>query len=470
MLFLPELALLTTGLIFFVLSLTTPGKDKLHGAAILSAVVVLVSSLFSLHETGMLFYDSYSVTLYSQLFKLILAVAALLVLIIGRSFPNIKDNIRAEYYLFFFLSLLGLTMLVSSVEFLAILISLELSSFTTYLMVAMRADGNDSSPHNEAAIKYLLYGVMATGFMLFGMSYLFGLTGSTHLAEIQSNLPALVGQPTTMISLALVISGFFYKLAIFPFQFWVPDVYEGGADETTAFVATLPKIAAVAVLIRLTTLIDTHSSVMVNLLLGVALLSMFYGNFSALVQKDIKRLLGFSGIAHAGFILLGVLLFNHAGYTSAIYYVIGYALMNLTCFFTICSISENNKNLEISDFIGLHKRSPLLATTFAAGLFALAGIPPFIGFTGKFMLLAGALKAGFLIPVIFAALNTALALYYYLSVVRVSFCTDTTFEPQKLLMPIGHKILCLFFITTLLFIGLFPTKLLDLIGLALTTL
>jgi NADH-quinone oxidoreductase subunit N len=235
----------------------------------------------------------------------------------------------------------------------------------------------------------------------------------------------------------MVMLGFFYKLAIFPFHFWVPDIYEGAANETTAFIAAVPKIAATAVLVRIVSMISAEGQTIVNLLLICAICSMFYGNLSALAQKDIKRMLGFSGISHAGFILFGLLTLQPQGYSTTIFYIIGYAVMSLTCFLVICSVASSGENLGIEDFTGLHKRSPLLAVTLAIGLFALAGIPPFVGFTGKFMLLVNAFKQGHILAVVLAAINTAIAIYYYLSVVRVAYCTD----PEKEIVPITPGVL-----------------------------
>lgn len=470
-LFLPELVLLAAGLIFFILTLKTPDRGTLHTAASLSAITVFLTTLFTLGETGSLFFDAYRITFFSQLFKAMLSGSALMILATSRGFVGIKDKIAAEYYMFFFTAVLGLVMLVSSVELIAILVALELSSFATYIMVAMRNDSIDGAQHNEAGIKYLLYGVMATGFMLFGMSYIYGLTGTTRLDILAEKLPALMNQPIAVVSFILMLAGIFYKLALFPFQLWVPDVYEGAADETAAFIATLPKLGSVAVLIQIAMLPEINTSQLASILVLCAIASMFYGNFSALVQKDIKRLLGFSGIAHGGFILLGILLFEKSGYTNAIYYSAGYVLMNLACFVTICTLAKGGKNLTTDDFIGLHQKSPLLAITFTTGLFALAGIPPFIGFTGKFMLLAGGLKAGYLIPVILAALNTALALYYYLSIVRLTYCTnDDNEEVEKINLTSSQKWYCLFLVGAIILLGVLPGKFLSIIGVALQSL
>ena len=422
--FLPELTLLGAGLIIFLLSLGKTDTDTIKTFAIGLGTAVFAATLLSIGQEGTLFFDSYKVDLYSQVFKTLIAGAMLIVLILGRKLKDISHSVHPEYYLFLFMSVLGLMMLVSSIELLAIFVALELSSFAAYIMVAMRDDSGNYRFQMEAGIKYLLFGVTATGFMLFGMSYLFGLTGSTQLSIVMERLSSMYDQPAAVIAILMVLAGFFYKLAIFPFHFWVPDVYEGAANETTAFIASVPKLAAVALLIRIVSMINGEGQVIVNILMVCALLSMFYGNLSALVQTDIKRMLGFSGIAHAGFVLLGILTFQISGYANALYYITGYVVMNLTCFLVICSISSKGENVQINDLCGLHKRSPLLALTLAVALFALAGIPPFVGFMGKFMLLTGALKEGYLILVILAAINTAIAIFYYLSVIRVTFCTD----------------------------------------------
>lgn len=456
MLFLPELTILGGCLVFFLLTLGQPSAATVRNSAIACAVAILCTTLICLNQDGELFYGVYRVDLFSQTFKVLIAASALIVLLFGNSLAGIKDDSRPEYYLFYFTSCLGLIMLVSSVELLAVFISLELSSFAVYIMVPMRQTSNGITFQMEAGIKYLLFGVMATGVMLFGMSYIFGLTGSTSLDVIVQSLPSLAAQPAAAIALLMVMAGFFYKLAIFPFHFWVPDVYEGSANETTAFIAAVPKLAAVALLVRLTALASSQGEVVINLLMVCAVLSMFYGNLSALVQKDIKRLLGFSGIAHAGFILLGLLTLKTSGYANSLYYITGYALMNLACFLVICQIAGTGQNIAITDFSGLHKRAPLLALTLTISLFSLAGIPPFVGFTGKFMLLVGALREKHLLLVILAAINTAIAIYYYLSVVRLAYCSDND-NPQTIETGFITNSLSLLLIAVIVIMGILPS-------------
>lgn len=429
MLFAPELGLLVGSLILFVISVSENGAEQARKWTLGVALFSLVAAFAAFGQQGTIFYAAYEVDHFSQLFKLLILGGLVVVMLIGEDLKGVNKEVRPEYYLFLLLSTLGLVMLVSCVELLSFFIALELSSYSLYLLVPMRDDRGGLRGQMEAAIKYILFGVVATGIMLFGMSYLFGLTGTTYFAELMPKLHALSGEPAVLVGIVMVMGGFFYKLGVFPFHFWVPDVYQGSSNETTAFIASVPKLGAVAMLIRITTLVAPGNEIVVKLLMVLAVASMFYGNLAALVQKDVKRMLGFSGIAHAGFVLLGLLTLNENGYATAMYYIFGYVVMNLACFMVICTVSREGENVLIEDLSGLHKRSPVLALTLAVGMFALAGIPPFVGFMGKFMLLAGALQQGHLPLVILAALNTAIAIYYYLSVVRVAFCNDPEERP-----------------------------------------
>jgi len=473
MVFLPELTIMAAGLVFFGFSLTTSKPEVVRNTAYVFYSILSLVCLGSLqvHSCGgELFFGAFRVDMFSQLGKLAIALAALVVVVISGGHEGIKKQFFPEYQLFQAVAVLGLMMLISSVDLLAIFVSLELSSFAVYIMVPIRHDQNGKLVIQvEAGIKYLLFGVLATGFMLFGMSYIYGLTGSTNLAVIAERIPDLPHAPALIIPAVMVMAGFFYKLAFFPFHFWVPDVYEGASNETTAFIAAVPKIAAVALLIRLAALFGSGGESIGVVLSGCAILSMFYGNLSALVQKDMKRMLAFSGIAHAGFVMLGVLTFQTLGYATAAYYIFGYMLMTLACFMVICCISQNGGNVAISDFTGLYHRSPLLAMTLLVSLFSLAGIPPFIGFTGKFMLLVGAFKAGHYVLVTLAAINTAIGIYYYLSVVRLTFCTaDESQEPVIINKPNrfmqGISLALLF---AIIYFGVLPSHFLNMMQYAL---
>lgn len=460
---LPELIIITAATAFFALSLLKKiDFAQAKNAAIFFGIMAIIGTLINFDYQETLFLGSYEVDHYSQLFKLMISFGLTVVLIFGQDLKDIEDSIRPEYYLFLFLSALGLMMLVSSIELITIFVSLELSSFALYLLVPMRSDQQGVRMQMEAGIKYILFGVMATGFMLFGMSYIFGLTGSTYLSEIVTGLQT-APQPAALFAVIMVLGGFFFKLAVFPMHFWVPDIYEGASNETTGFIATVPKLGAVALLIRIVSLASGQTQFLIYLLMILALLSMFYGNLSALVQKDVKRLLGFSGISHAGFILLGLLTMDKSGYAVAIYYISGYVIMNLACFLVLCNVSEKGENLQIEDLKGLHKRQPVLAFILATGLFALAGIPPFVGFMGKFMLLTGALQAGamskpYLLLVILAAVNTGIAIYYYLSVVRVTYTTDPEDKPDVQVDGFTQTV-GVFLVLLIIMLGAMPAKL-----------
>ena len=469
MVILPELVLLTGALAFFLISLSkNPDQNVVKFTAIFSGLATCIAACLAFRSQASLFYGAYAVDQYSQFFKALIALALALLLIANQNLKDINVRVRPEYYLFQLLSALGLMMLVSSVELIAIFVSLELSSFALYLLVPMRDDQSGLRIQMEAGIKYILFGVMATGFMLYGMSYLFGLTGTTYLKDVILFLSSGQLQPAVTVAVLLILGGFFYKLAVFPLQFWVPDIYQGASNETTAFIATVPKLGAVALLIRFLTIPIGEPHFLLQLLTVVALCSMFYGNLSALVQKDIKRMLGFSGIAHAGFVILALAAMNGEGYSLAIYYIAGYILMNLACFLVICAVSQRGENLNIDDFNGLYRRQPVLAFILAVGLFGLAGIPPFVGFMGKFMILTSALRAGHLVVVCLAAMNTAIAIYYYLSVVKAAYTADAESQPGVTVHPV-IQLVGILLVVAIILLGTFPAGFIDLAGSAVKT-
>lgn len=461
LLFLPEIFMLLGILVLFHLSVAGADGGRARLAALIFAAGTAVLSLLCLGQQGTILFGAYQVDLFSQVIKVILSLGLTAVLLIGRELKDIRNEIRPEYYMFMLGSVTGLMMLVSSAELLTLFLALELSSYCLYMMVPMRDDSKGRRIQMEAAVKYVVFGVVASGVMLFGMSYLFAMGGSTHFVELIPVLSGMLDNPAVLAGIVMVMAGFFYKLAIFPFHFWVPDVYQGASNETTAFIASLPKIAAAAMLIKVSSLAMPGNDLLVGGLMVLAVLSMFYGNLSALVQTDIKRMLGFSGIAHAGFILVGVLTLGEAGYSAALYYATGYVVMSLACFLVICNISQQGENVKIEDLSGLYKRAPLLALVLGVGMFALAGIPPFVGFMGKFLLLTSALAEGYLLLVILGAINTAIAIYYYLSVVRVAYTSEPEQRPVISLNPTG-KALGVVLIVIIIALGVLPGPALDL--------
>lgn len=466
--FLPELVLLLGALVLFLLTLSDAQGRSARRTALGVAAAAVVASVICLREHAVLFSGAYRVDGFSQLLKLVLTGGLTAILLVSGELPDIREAIRAEYYLFLTLSVTGLVTLVSCIDAITLVIALELSSFPLYLMVAMRRERERQRAQMESAVKYIMFGVAANGIMLFGLSYLFGLTGTTSIPLMVAKLTPVVTSPLAIAGLTLTFAGFLYKLAVFPFHFWTPDVYQGASNETTSLIASLPKIGAIAVLVRFVALATPAHGTIATILTCLAIGSMFYGNLIALAQKDLKRLLGFSAIAHAGYAMVGFVSLSDAGYAAALYYVTGYTVMVLACFVVISRVSRDGRNVAIDDLAGLHRRSPLLAVTLIVGLFGLAGIPPFVGFMGKLSLLTAALAQGHLALVVIAMINAAIAVYYYLSVVRKAVFGESA--DAAVAAPItldwSTRGLCVGLIAAIVILGVAPGRVLDRFGTA----
>lgn len=460
MVILPELYILAYS-IFFLLASLRKDKVELLDYARLGAGVGLFLTILSLGAAGEILGATYRVDLFSQVFKLFIMTGLTLVLFSGGNRGDAPREFGAEYFMFLGFSTLGLMMLVSAVELISLVIALEISSFSLYVIVPLRQA--QTKTQTEAAMKYLFFGALSTGIMLYGMGYLYGLAQSTYLAEILAKLPGMIGQPLVIFALLMVLAGFFFKLSLFPLHFWTPDIYEGSSNRTATFIATLPKLAAAALLIRIVQLAPPEAVDFTQVLMVLAAGSMTLGNLVGLVQKDLKRLLAYSGIAHAGYLMLGLIAFSGDGYAAVIYYSLVYLFMNLGAFFVILVLARGGENLQVEDLAGLARRSPLLALTLAVCAFALAGIPPTGGFTGKFFLFISAFEAGHLAIVIIAAVNTVISIFYYLNLVRVSYSREATSnEPVNL--SFTEKALCWLFLVAILYLGILPFGLLDFFG------
>jgi NADH-quinone oxidoreductase subunit N len=462
--FLPELVLLGGALVLFVVTLGESRGRTARGVALVTAFAAMLACVTSLEQDAWLFSNAYRVDLFSQVLKLAFACGFGLILLLSGKLPDIRDEVRPEYYLFLTISVCGLTMLVSCIDLITMVVALEVSAFPLYLMVPMRRERAGQRTQMESAIKYMMFGIAANGIMFFGMSYLYGLTGTTHLPTLMARLTPVLTTPLAITGIALTLCGLFFKLAIFPFHFWTPDVYQGAANETSGLIASLPKLGGVAILFRLVSLSvsDAHpfNNTLALLLTLLAAGSMFYGNLVALMQKDFKRLLGFSGIAHAGYALIGFVAMNEAGYSAAIYYLLGYVLMVLACFVVICRVSRDGMNVSIGELAGLHRRSPLLAVTLAVGVFALAGMPPFVGFMGKLNLLTAAWARGYSTLVLVAVINAAIAVYYYLCVVREAWFRDPGDLPV-IRLDWSTRALCVLLMAGILAMGVMPSPVME---------
>lgn len=459
---LPELNALLIAVIFLILSVTKGRINPAPGAQVLSLLLLLVSAM-TVGAQGSFFSGAYRVDLFSQVFKVLLACGLAFVLLMLDRRQETEEEYGAEFYMFLTFSVLGLMMLVSSVELISIVISLEVSSYSLYVILPLRK--GRTRVQIEGSIKYLFFGAISTGVMLYGMGYLYGLTGSTFLVDIGRAMPSLLTSPAGILAIVLTMAGFFFKLSLFPLHFWAPDVYEGASNSTTSFIATVPKIAAAALLIRVASLAAPGSPDVVNVLIVLAALSMTFGNLVGLVQKDIKRLLAYSGIAHAGYLMLGILALSGEGKAAAIFYSAIYLIMNLACLYVVIILSKAGENVTTEGLVGLSRRAPLLALTLAVSAFSLAGIPPTGGFTGKLFLLTSAFRAGHLFIVIVGAVNTVLSVFYYLNLVRMSYSKETTLG-ETVHLSLHEKALCVIFILLILYMGIIPYGLFSVFKLA----
>lgn len=454
---LPELILLVGLSGLFVLTLTS-GRERL--ALAISGIVTGLAALAllaTLGSGGEFFGGAYRVDGFSRMVQLVVVLAYGGCLVVNRTLHGIRPEVRAEYFFLLAASVFGLMILAGSVDLIVLVVALELSSFPLFLLIAMRREEHGQRVQMEAAIKYMMFGVGASGLMLFGMSYLYGLGGTTSIPLLAANLAAMPSHPLLLIGLLMSVAAFFYKLAVFPFHFWTPDVYEGASHETATVIAALPKIVVLALLVRFLSMIDGLDSGIVLLAAVMAAASMFFGNLLALLQTDFKRLLGFSAIAHGGYTLVGVATLGAAGYAAALYYMTGYVFSVLACFLVINRVAADGSNPSIRELAGLHHRSPLLAATLLAGVFSLAGIPPFVGFMGKFSILFAAWESGLGWLVLLALINTVIAAYYYLGIIRETFFGGESAGDQEPLDPgPGTRITCLLLMAIILLLGIAP--------------
>lgn len=456
-LLLPELILTLMILACFCMSLAKTKQAFPGKAALICSVLALLAACATFSANDLMFYKAYKIDAFSQMFKILINSGLILILWFSAGLTGINRQLKPEYYLFMGLSCLGLFIMVSAVELLTIIVSLEISSYALFVLIPLRRHPQQREPL-EASIKYVFFGGVATGLSLYGMSYIFGAGHSTYLADLVQVMPGLlVSQPLAVIGLVMLLCGLFYKLALFPMHFWMPDVFVGAAHETSCFIATLPKIGAVALLVRFISMAGGDSTQLTLVVSAMALLSMTLGNLSALGQQDIKRLLAYSSIAHAGYIMVGIISLNRLGLGASVYYLYGYILMNIACFYVIYSLAPEGENLSFENLKGLYKRSPLLAATLAIGAIGLSGIPPTIGFTGKFLIFTAALQKGFYWLVGLAICNVCISAFYYLRIVRAAYSSVEQPGP-RIELSLSATLFGVLLIAAIILNGLFPQQ------------
>ena len=467
-----EIATVLLGLALLLVDLWLPAseKRKLGYAAAAGVGAILLFSLFQFSiatvGTQNAFGTMFVLDPLALFFKRFFLLAALLVLVMSVEFVDQIGSGISEFYALILFALTGMMFAASANDFTLFFVSLELITVTFYVLVSFQRSRMASL---EAGVKYLIIGALASAFMVFGIALIYGTTeGKFSFVDLASVSGQLAGNKLFLCGLLMVLVGLGFKIAAVPFQLWAPDVYQGAPTPTTAFLAVGSKAAGFVLLLRLLfgalPGIAEQWRVLLMVLAGATIL---YGNLCAIPQRDLKRLLGYSSISHAGYLLLGVVAFSEAGRAAVLFYLGGYLFAVLAAFTVICLVLRENDGAEIEKLAGLHQRSPLLAATLTLAMVSLAGIPPLAGFFGKFLMLKSVISAGAACScyywMTFVALaGVVISLYYYFGVIRAIYWGKdaTDLSPITLGWPIKAALaVC---IAGMLFIGVYPNPLVNL--------
>ena len=466
----PELVIVCTFFLVLIFDMfDSIQKSWLAWLTILGAVIALVVSYNLLQaETDVIqFSEMLRVDRYSLYFNIIFLVSTILVVLISVNYLGGGDRRQGEYYLMILLATLGMMLMASGNELIIIFLGLELMSLSLYVLAGYFRRDQASS---EAGMKYLLLGAFASGFFLYGIALIYGGAGTTSVPEIAAALTT--GDPSTLLiaGMFLLVVGFGFKVALVPFHQWAPDVYEGAPTAIAAFISAGPKAAGFAAFLRifipvLQNLQESNPALgeqWILVLTVLAVLTMTIGNVVAIAQRNIKRMLAYSSIAHAGYVLVALAAGNEDGVSSAMLYLLVYCIMNIGAFgAVILARTEDGESLTISDYAGLGFRKPLLALFMMVMLLSLAGFPPTAGFVGKFYVFRSAVDAGQIWLVIIAAINTAISAFYYLRVVVTMYMREPDEELDFLSYP-GVLLFALLLATIgVVLIGILPSYVLD---------
>ena len=425
-LLMPELIITLTLLIVLVFDLfDSISKAILGWMTIVGAGIALWVSI-QMHQAGTVgtqFNDMFKVDNFSLFFNIIFLVSTIFVALISMSYLSRDDRKQGPYYLLILLATLGMMLMAAGNELIIVFLGLELMSLSLYVLAGYFRDNPASS---EAGMKYLLLGAFASAFFLYGIALIYGGAGTTNVPAIAEAITAPNKSPLLLAGMFLLIVGFGFKVAIVPFHQWAPDVYEGAPTTIAAFISAGPKAAGFAAFLRI--FMEALPSLQVewsSVVIVLAMLTMTVGNVIAIAQTSIKRMLAYSSIAHAGYVLIGLSAANNDGISSAMLYLLVYCVMNIGAFgAVILAKTEDGESLMISDYAGLGLRKPLLAMFMTIMLLSLAGFPPTAGFVGKFYVFKSAVQAGHIWLVIVGAINTAISAFYYLRVVVTMYMRE----------------------------------------------
>ncbi|AET70075.1 proton-translocating NADH-quinone oxidoreductase, chain N [Desulfosporosinus orientis DSM 765] len=457
----PEISLVLLSLILLAIGLLIPAgaRKGMMPLTVFSLAGILSYTLYDFFFgerisflDGLYLHDQFAIY-----FKILFLAAALLVVLSSGGYVQKLPKHRGEFYSLLLMATLGMMIMAGAGELITMYVGLELMTISFYILVAYLADDPRSS---EAGIKYLVLGATSSAILLYGISLIYGLTGSTELAVIASRLGGNL-TPASFLATVFILAGLGFKISLVPFHLWSPDIYEGAPTPVTAFLAIASKAAAFSVLIRvylITMNSQSFSATGQSLLLVLAAMTMIMGNLIAIPQTNLKRLLAFSSIAQAGYLMVGIIAESVAGIKGVIFYAMIYVFANMGAFAVATLISEKQGSSEIRDLAGLWRRSPLATVVMTASLLSLAGIPPLAGFVGKFYLFSAVMDSGYVAIAYIGFVMSMISVYYYLSVVKVMFLAEGEGLPD---VPVhgAMKFTLVFTMVITIVIGLYPTPL-----------
>jgi NADH-quinone oxidoreductase subunit N len=463
----PEIILSAIAMVLLLVNVFVPSQQKGYLAylSLIGIVVTMVVTVGGWGDPVLAFNDSVILDKFAVFFKMVCLLAAGLAILISDQYLTKEEYNQGELYPLILFATVGMMLMAAATDLMTVFLGIELLSISLYVLAGFMRDNIRS---NEAGLKYFLLGAFSTGFLLYGMALVYGATGTTQINTIasyaaQNNLA--VTSPLFLIGMVLIGTGFCFKIAAAPFHMWTPDVYEGAPTPMTAFMSAGPKAAGFAVFMRVFIIaFPTLQADWTPLLWILAVITMTVGNITALKQDNIKRVLAYSSIAHAGYALVGFTAANEIGYAGILFYLLSYTFMNIGAFAIIILVGKKGEsNNNVSDYTGLGFKHPLLAMCLSMFLFSLAGIPPFAGFIGKFYLFSGAVKAGYIWLAVIGVLNSAASVYYYLRIMVYMYMKkpEEEFDWFKVSPMVGFAILLC--VAGVLIPGVVPSALLTIV-------
>ena len=456
---LPEIVLSIFGIIVMMTEPLLPEQSPKKPLGVIAIIGILAGLAATAYQTGFYgnaFYNTIRVDTFSVFFHVVMLLIALAVTLTSFEYLDVQRIRSGEYYGLILFGSVGMMLMSSAVELVLIFIALEISSISTYILAGMRRRAAESA---EASLKYFLLGSFATAFFLYGVALVFGATHTTNVYGIAKYLQ---GQPSTLAYLAvgLMFVGLAFKVGSAPFHVWTPDVYEGSPAPVVALMSTGPKAAAFAVLLRV--LFATGAPGWFWMVWVSAVLSMTLGNFGALVQQNVKRLLAYSSIAHAGYILVAFASSQQVGVSAVIFYLASYAAMNVGAFAVVSHFaSAGEKYVTLDDYAGLGRRSPILAAILTMFLLSLIGIPVTGGFFAKFYVFQAALKSNLVGLTIIGVMNSAIAAYYYLRVIVYMYMKDERTDAPVARISAGLGVGLAISLIATIYLGVLPGRVLE---------